>query len=180
MTSPVATRPNQMPSCTFSAGIAIRLTLRPHFLIVQADSVITVGANYSYTAANYLNVAVSTENIVDNNATVFQPGVSAPIGGYWIPNIPRQNLTVFADYAFGSGFGIRPSISAHSWSIYNYTSATTFNYLPGSYQADVSLYYSRPHWRVSLDLQNITSQTQFAGNLPLQPFSAQLRLSLKL
>lgn len=146
----------------------------------QVNKSFSIGANYSYVAANYLNVAVSTENVVDNNATVIQPGVSAPIGGYWIPNIPRQNFTLFADYAFGSGFGIRPSFSAHSWSIYNYTSATTFNYLPGSYQADVSLYFNRPNWRVSLDLQNITSQTEFAGNLPLQPFSAQIRFTFKL
>ena len=146
----------------------------------ELDRSFSVGANYSYIAANYLNVAVSAEPIVVNNATIFQPDVTEPIGDYWIPNIPRQNVTVYADYAFGSGFGIRPSVSAHSWSIYNYTSATSFNYLPGSYQADVSLYYNRSRWRVSLDLQNITSQTQFAGNLPLQPFSAQIRFTLKI
>jgi hypothetical protein len=31
-----------------------------------------------------------------------------------------------------------------------------------------------------LDLQNITSQTEFAGNLPLQPFSAKIRVTLKI
>jgi outer membrane receptor protein involved in Fe transport len=146
----------------------------------QASRTLAVGANYSYVSANYLNVAVSAEPIVDNNATIFQPNVTEPIGGYWIPEIPRQYLTVYADYTFGSGFGIRPSVTAHSWSIYNYTSAKTFNYLPGAYQANVSLYYNRPKWKVDLDFLNITSQTDFAGNVPLEPFAFQLRFTYRI
>jgi len=33
---------------------------------------------------------------------------------------------------------------------------------------------------VSLDLQNLTSQRDFAGNLPLQPLSIQLRFTVRL
>jgi len=141
---------------------------------------LSIGANYSYISANYLNVAVATESIVADNATVFQPGVTLPIADYLIPEVPHQNFTLFANYQLESGFGLSPSVTAHSWSIYNYTGPGTFNYLPGKYEGNLTLYYNRPHWKVSLDLQNLTSQRDFAGNLPLQPLSIQLRFTVRL
>ena len=146
----------------------------------QASRAFSLGINYSYISANYLNATVTTEPIVADNATVFQPSVSAPPGGYWIPEIPRQNVTAYGNYTFADGFGVSPSVTAHSWSVYNYTSPTTFNYLPGKYQAGLTLYYNRPAWKVSLDLENVTNQQDFAGNLPLAPFAFQFRFTLRL
>lgn len=137
-----------------------------------------VGVNYNYLSANYLNNTVSAEPIVDDNATVLQPNLTLAAGGWRIQDLPRQNLTLFASYQLASGFGVSPSLTAHSSEIYNYTGVGTPPItIPGKYDVNVTLFYAARLWRISLDLLNVTDQQDFAGAAPLEPFAVRLRFS---
>lgn len=147
----------------------------------EIDGHFSVGANYNYLSANYLNYTVSAEPIVDDDATVLQPNLTLPAGGWRIQDLPRQNFTLYASYQLASGFGISPFLSAHDSEIYGYTGVDTAPItIPGKYDVNVSLFYAASRWRVALDLLNVTDQLDFAGNTPLEPFAVRLRFSFRI
>lgn len=144
----------------------------------QPSSNWSVGLNYSYLAANYINNSVTTTAaLVTDNASLIGTTTSLGIGGWRITNLPRNNVTVFTSYQFASGFGIRADAWARDSSIVSGDGSIV---VPAEQNLNVSLFFNRPKWSASVDFQNVTDERNFAGSTTvLEPFSIQGRITYR-
>jgi hypothetical protein len=138
----------------------------------------SIGVNYSYLQARSLNQGVSTalQPVADGVTNIL--GTTALGFGNWrVTNLPRNNLTLYISHRFASGFGVK----ADAWARDSYiVTADGSVSVPGGYTLNVGVFYDRPSWRVSLDLQNATNQRNFAGgSTQLEPAYLQARYTYR-
>ena len=144
----------------------------------QISHAFNVGVNYSYLQARSLNQVVSAlVPIVADGETNILASNSLGLGNWRVTNLPRNNVTVYTSYEFRNGFGIK----ADAWARDSYlVTADGSVTVPGEYNINVGIFYNRPKWRVSLDLQNATNQRNFAGgSTQLEPTYLQARYTYR-
>jgi len=144
----------------------------------QLDRGTSVGVNYSYLQARSLNQSVSTAlQPVADGVTNLLGTTALGFGNWRVTNLPRNNLTLYFSKEFSNGFGFK----ADAWARDSYiVTADGSVSVPGGYNLNVGVFYNRPSWRVSLDLQNATNQRNFAGgSTQLEPSYLQARTTYR-
>ncbi|HET7537356.1 MAG TPA: TonB-dependent receptor plug domain-containing protein [Candidatus Didemnitutus sp.] len=134
----------------------------------------------SYTYLDALNLASTFSvgaPIVADNATNILSSTTATVQDYRLTNLPRNNATLYGSWEIAGGFGVRADVIARdSANVANDGSIT----IPGYVAVNVGAFYTRSSWRLSLDVQNLTSvERRAGGNTPLEPLSVQGRISYK-
>jgi hypothetical protein len=137
-----------------------------------------VGVNYTYLDAitqdsTYSNAAP----LVADNFTNVQSSTTAVQADYRVTSLPRNTVSAFANYEFSNGFGIRGDLSARDSANVDNGGRIT---VPGYLTANLGLYFNRPRYRVSVDVQNVTDEDRRAGgNTPLEPINVQGRITYR-
>lgn len=148
-------------------GVEFNLRFQP----VQAFS---AGFNYTYLDAVTLNQNISVANgVVADNATNIIGSTSKGIGNWRVTNLPRNNVTVYANYRFASGFGLKADL----WARDEYLAANEGTVtVPAEFQLNLGVSYARPTWSAEVNIQNVTNERNFAGGSTLlEPTSLQGR-----
>ena len=131
-----------------------------------------LGLNYTYLAANYINNAVTAPApLTADNATLISQSTSLGLGNWRITNLPRNNVTFYSAVQLGYGLGLKTDL----WLRDNYIVTGDGSVkVPGEYNLNVGAFYRGRRWFVAVDVQNLTSQRNFAGSTTiLEPRTVQ-------
>ena len=146
----------------------------------QPTAAFSVGANFSYLEATNLDSTYSAPApfVADDATNILGATTSVKGVNYRMVNLPHSTGTLYASYQFASGFGVKADYSVHS----QYYVATDGSVtVPGEYQLNVGIFYSRPRYRIQLDIDNVTNQLDHAGGgTPLPTINGGLRVTYHL
>jgi len=146
----------------------------------QPTRALSLGANFTYLEATNLDSTYSAPAPIVADGTTNILGATTSVKGvnYRAVNLPHTTGALYASYQFESGFGLKADYAAHS----QYYVATDGSVtVPGEYALNVGLFYSRPRYRVQLDVENVTNQLDHAGGgTPLPTANAGLRIIYRL
>lgn len=123
---------------------------------------------------------------VADNATVFGDSnrlIGRPGGRYPLPGVPAYSLNGFVDYHFYNGLGAQIE---GWWTDKFITNLSATVVVPASYQTNLTIYYRRKSYDVSVRFLNLTNKRSFLNALtggeflqPTAPFSVQGQLGVR-
>jgi outer membrane receptor protein involved in Fe transport len=140
----------------------------------------SVGANYSYLEATNLNSTYSAPAplVADNATNILGATTSVQGVNYRMVNLPHDSGSLYATYAWRSGFGVRTDLWVRGSYWVTTNGAVT---VPAEYDVDVGLFYAQPRYRIALNLGNVTNQRDHdGGGYPLPGTNAQVRFTYQL
>jgi hypothetical protein len=158
----------------------------------QPSKNFSTGVNYSWLQAFYHHYNPNSSfsspfGIVADGETVFSAtsasgtASSYPAGDYRL-SLPENRLNAFAEYSFPNGLGVRGDLWVTSpWEVVDNVAT-----IPWEYNIDLGVFYAQPRYRVEVDFENVTNQTNWslingdtAENIqPSEPFAIQGKFSL--
>jgi hypothetical protein len=153
----------------------------------QPDKNLSLGINYSWMEANYINYNPNSSfgspyGVVADGTTVFSATTSSPTeskyprGDYRV-DLPKNRVDAFASYQFDWGLGFRGDF----WVTDAYPLVNNVATIPAEFNIDLGVFYAQPKWRAQIDFLNVTDERNFAlvnsttaENIqPLEPFGIQ-------
>lgn len=155
----------------------------------QPSSKLSGGVNFTWLHGVNTYIVpggFSPFGFVADNATVFGDSnrlIGRPGGRYPLPGVPEYSLNGFVDYHLDNGLGAQ--VEAW-WTDKFITNLSGTVVAPAGYQANLTIYYRKPDYDVSLRLLNITDQRNFLNALtageflqPTAPFSVQAQVAFR-
>ena len=157
----------------------------------QPTKNLSLGANYSFMEANYIELNSRGQNYFDSQGftadgtTAFQDsGAFGPsgVGNYRVSAMPRHNFNFFGTYQFDFGLGFNANLWAQSSQQYQIVLPYQ---IPAQYGLNLGVFYQRPNWRAQIDFLNVTDQRNWQSDireaaaflLQSEPFAVQGKVS---
>jgi hypothetical protein len=154
---PTASTPYPAEVSILFRGVEASITYQPtkHF---------SVGANYAYLWATYVNQTASGvfsdyNGFVADGTTIVNNSVSpagagaTDRGNFRVLGAPLNSGSAWTSYEFSNGFGLKTSAwITSSWLV------NRFSTVPTQYGLDVGAFYTYQKWRADLIVHNLTDQ----------------------
>lgn len=139
-------------------------------LVFQPNSRVSIGGNFSYSEANYIDGplpgSIQTVPYFDPSQPSGNFG-DFPSGDYRVPGLPRTMINAFGSYRFDTGFGTTLSMEkqgAQNLDLFGHV------VIRSQYRLNLTLFYQRDPFEIFLHINNLTNEfnwrpsaTPFAG-----------------
>jgi len=134
----------------------------------QPSEAVRAGVNFTWLSAynEYTSQAgFAPRGFVPDNGTVFSDSNvlnQLPSGRFDAVQIPEYSLSGFIDYRHKSGIGAE--LSAW-WTSDWYLNLSRTVHIPDSFNVDLSVYYRKANWNLTLQALNLTNERNFVSGL---------------